>query len=135
MSSGADDYLTKPFGTAELLARIRVNLRRTVQKTEPVRRFGKLVVNLARRLVTLGGKEIQLTPTEYDLLRLLTSHAGKVITQNQILQQLWGDAYIDQPQILRVNISNLRHKIEADPARPHFIRTEPGVGYRFKPAD
>jgi len=131
LDSGADDYLTKPFGMAELMARVRVALRKSVQNSEPVFMLNDLEVDLARRRVTLRGAEVQLTPTEYELLRFLVVHAGKVITHNQILMQLWGVAYIDQPQVLRVNISNLRHKIEADVSRPRFIITEPGVGYRF----
>ena len=133
LDAGADDYLTKPFGIAELLARIRVSLRRAVQQVpEPVYRVGELEVDLARRRVTVQGGEVQLTPTEYDLLRLLVTHAGKVLTHSQILRQIWGVAYVDQPHVLRVNISNLRHKIEADPSRPRYILTEPGVGYRLR---
>jgi two-component system KDP operon response regulator KdpE len=135
LDAGADDYLCKPFGIPELLARIRVALRRVIQTAEPVFRSGDLQVDLASRSVTLRGDEIALTPTEYDILRLLTSHAGKVVTHNLILKQVWGDAYIDQPQVLRVNISNLRHKIESDPSRPRYIVTEPGVGYKFRIID
>ncbi|NJD39559.1 MAG: response regulator [Geobacter sp.] len=135
LDAGADDYLTKPFGMSELLARVRAALRRTVQQTvEPLFVADDLVVDLSCRKVTLAGKEVQLTPTEYDLLRLLVTHAGKVITHNQILKQLWGVAYIDQPQVLRVNISNLRRKLETDPTRPHYIITEPGVGYLLRVA-
>jgi len=134
LDMGADDYLTKPFGMAELMARVRAALRKSVQNSEPVFRLNDLEVDLARRKVTLRGDEVQLTPTEYELLRYLVIHAGKVITHNQILMQLWGVAYIDQPQVLRVNISNLRHKIESDVSRPRFITTEPGVGYRFSSA-
>lgn len=133
LDAGADDYLTKPFGIAELLARIRVVLRRSIrQAPEPVYRTGGLEVDLPRRRVTVEGKEVQLTPTEYELLRLLVVHAGKVLTHSQILRQIWGVAYVDQPHVLRVNISNLRHKIEPDPSRPRHILTEPGVGYRLK---
>jgi two-component system KDP operon response regulator KdpE len=133
LDAGADDYLTKPFGVAELLARIRVALRRSLQQAdEPVYRTGELEVDLARRQVKVTGGEVQLTPTEYDLLRLLVTHAGKVLTHSQILKQIWGNAYIEQPHVLRVNISNLRHKIEKDPSRPRYIVTEPGVGYRMK---
>lgn len=135
LDAGADDYLAKPFGMGELLARVRVALRRSVQKAEPVFRMNDLEVDLASRKVILRGIEMQLTPTEYDLLRFLVTHAGKVITHNQILMQLWGDAYIDQPQVLRVNISNLRHKLEDDPSRPRYIITEPGIGYRFSCSD
>lgn len=133
LDAGADDYLTKPFGIAELLARIRVVLRRSIQEApEPVYRIGGLEVDLPRRRVTVDGAEAQLTPTEYELLRLLVVHAGKVLTHSLILRQIWGVAYMDQPHVLRVNISNLRHKIEPDPSRPRYILTEPGVGYRLK---
>ena len=135
LDAGADDYLTKPFGMAELLARIRVVLRRVVQSSEPVFRSGELEMDMACRRVTLKGVEVSLTPTEYDLLKLMVSHAGKVITHNQILKQLWGVAYIDQPQVLRVNISNLRHKLETDASRPRYILTEPGVGYQLRVID
>lgn len=131
LDSGADDYLTKPFSMAELMARVRVALRRAVQETEPVFRLGELEVDLARRKVTISGNDVALTPTEYELLRFLVTHAGKVITHNQILMQIWGVAYVDQPQVLRVNISNLRHKIEVDASQPRYILTEPGIGYRF----
>jgi two-component system KDP operon response regulator KdpE len=133
LDAGADDYLTKPFGVGELLARIRVTLRRTLQQApEPVYRIDELEVNLARRRVQVGGKEVALTPTEYDLLRLLVTHAGKVLTHRQILKQIWGAAYLEQPHVLRVNVSNLRHKLERDASRPSYILTEVGVGYRLK---
>ena len=133
LDAGADDYLTKPFGVAELLARIKVALRRSLQQApEPVYRIDELEVDLGRRRVSVGGGEVQLTPTEYDLLRLLVTHAGKVLTHGQILRQIWGTAYVEQPHVLRVNISNLRHKIERDPSRPRYILTEPGVGYRLR---
>jgi two-component system KDP operon response regulator KdpE len=133
LDAGADDYLTKPFGIAELLARIRVVLRRSVhQAPEPVYRVDDLEVDLPRRRVVVRGLEVPLTPTEYELLRLLVSHGGKVLTHRQILKQIWGIAYLEQPHVLRVNISNLRHKIEADASRPHYILTEPGVGYRLR---
>lgn len=133
LDAGADDYLTKPFGIAELLARMRVVLRRSIQEApEPVYRIGGLEVDLPRRRVTVDGAEVQLTPTEYELLRLLVVHAGKVLTHSQILRKIWGATYVEQPHVLRVNISNLRHKIEQDPSRPRYILTEPGVGYRLK---
>lgn len=135
LDAGADDFLTKPFGVGELLARIRVMLRRAVQQMpEPVYRIDDLEVDLARRLVSLQGREISLTPTEYDLLRLLVLNAGKVLTHRMILKQIWGSTYLEQPHILRVNISNLRHKLEKDASRPRYILTESGVGYRFKNA-
>ena len=136
LDAGADDYLTKPFGVSELQARIRAALRRSLQQTpEPVFTSGDLIVNLSDRRVSRGGEEITLTPTEYDILRLLVTHAGKVLTHSQILRQVWGIAYLEQPHVLRVNISNLRRKLEADPSRPKHIITEPGVGYRLKMAD
>jgi two-component system, OmpR family, KDP operon response regulator KdpE len=133
LDAGADDYLTKPFGVGELVARIRVALRHTAPaESQPVFQSEGLVVDLNRRMVTLNGSEVSLTPTEYDLLKHLIQHAGKVLTHRQLLRQVWGTAYEDQAHMLRVNVSNLRHKIEADPTRPRFILTEPGVGYRFR---
>ena len=132
LDAGADDYLTKPFGTGELLARMRVALRKQSPSTnEPVFQTGDLSVDFSRRLVKINSQEVQLTPTEYDLLRVLVSHAGKVITHSQLLRQVWGEGYNDM-HILRVKISNLRGKIEPDPSRPTYIHTEPGVGYRLK---
>ncbi|MBI3169996.1 MAG: response regulator [Chloroflexi bacterium] len=134
LDAGADDYITKPFGTGELLARMRVALRKQLANTkEPIFQSSGLTVDLSRRLVTLNEKEIQLTPTEYDILKILVTHAGKVITHTQLLRQVWGDGY-DDMHILRVNISNLRGKLEPDPSRPSYIHTEPGVGYRLKEA-
>ena len=132
LDAGADDYLTKPFGTGELLARMRVALRKQISNpSEPIFKSGDLSVDFSRRLVTMNEKEIQLTPTEYDLLKVLVTHAGKVITHHQLLRQVWGEGY-DDMHILRVNISNLRGKLEPDPSRPTYIHTEPGVGYRLK---
>lgn len=133
LDAGADDYLTKPFGVGELTARIRVAMRHAAPvENQPVFQVDDLVVDQVRRRVTVGGAEVSLTPTEYDLLKLLIKHAGKVITHHQILDQVWGSAYADQSHLVRVNISNLRHKIEADPTQPRFVITEPGVGYRFR---
>jgi two-component system, OmpR family, KDP operon response regulator KdpE len=133
LDAGADDYLTKPFGVGELLARIRAALRRSLKEApEPIYRIEGLEVDLTRRRVSVNGEEVQLTPTEYELLRLLVTHAGKVLTHSQILRQIWGVAYLEQPHVLRVNISNLRRKIEQDPTRPRYIITEPGVGYRLR---
>jgi two-component system KDP operon response regulator KdpE len=133
LDAGADDYLTKPFGIGELLARLRVALRRVAQPaTEPVFTSGELTVDLMRRLVTVAERPIQLTPTEYDLLKFLIAHAGKVLTHGQILRQVWGRGYEQETHLLRVNISNLRRKLEPDPTRPIYILTEPGVGYRLQ---
>lgn len=132
LDAGADDYLTKPFGTGELLARMRVALRKQPSAAnEPIFESNGLIVDFSRRLVSVNEKEIQLTPTEYDLLKVLVTYAGKVITHRQLLKQVWGEGY-DDMHILRVNISNLRGKIEPDPSRPTYIHTEPGVGYRLK---
>ncbi len=133
LDAGADDYLTKPFGTGELLARIRAAVRRTNQpEDEPVIETGRLRVDLARRRVTLDQTEVSLTPIEYDIIRLLAQNIGRVLTHRQLLQQVWGRTYGDDLHLLRVNISNLRRKIETDPARPQFILTEAGVGYRLR---
>lgn len=133
LNEGADDYLTKPFGASELVARIRAALRRIIPiETEPILTFDDLTVDLACRRVTVADQVVQLTPTEYDLLRLLVLNAGKVLTHTQIMKQIWGATCLDQPHLLRVNISNLRHKIEREPSRPRHIVTEAGVGYRFR---
>ena len=130
---GADDYLTKPFGVGELMARMRVVLRRIAHpETEPVFATRDLVVDLARRLVRVRDRDVQLTPTEYDLLRVLVIHAGKVLTHQQLLRKVWGLGYESENHLLRVNISNLRQKIERNSARPEYIITEPGVGYRLR---
>jgi two-component system KDP operon response regulator KdpE len=133
LDAGADDYLTKPFSTGELMARMRVAMRHLAAKpNEPVLMVDGLKMDLSRRIVTVDDNQISLTPTEYEILRLLLQNAGKVITHRQLLRQVWGTAYESEMHILRVNISNLRRKIEPDPARPHYLLTEPGVGYRLR---
>ena len=133
LDAGADDYMTKPFSIGELMARLRVALRHAARKEDgPIFTSGELTVDMARRVVMVNQCEVQLTPTEYDLLKLLVTHAGKVLTHQQILRQLWGPDEADQGHRLRVNISNLRRKLENDPSRPTHIITEPGVGYRLR---
>jgi two-component system KDP operon response regulator KdpE len=133
LDAGADDYVVKPFGVGELLARMRVALRHvTPAGDDPVFVVDELVIDRARREVKVAGREMQLTPTEYGLLCALAAHAGKVLTHRQLLRELWGPGYEQETHMLRVNISNLRRKLEPDPTRPHYIRTEPGVGYRLR---
>jgi two-component system KDP operon response regulator KdpE len=128
---GADDYVTKPFGMAELVARIRTALRHRVQEEggQPLYRHGDLIVDLTRRRVTRGGVEIKLSPKEYDILRLLVLHAGKVLTHRMIMQEVWGAA--GDVQYLRIYVRQLRQKLEANPDRPELLLTETGVGYRL----
>ncbi len=132
LDAGADDYVTKPFGSAELLARLRVALRHSEQHSEaPIFKTGQLVVDLADRRVTLAGKELSFTATEYNLLRLLVRHAGKVLTHRFLLREVWGPNSESQNHYLRVYVARLREKLEADPAKPELILTEPGIGYRL----
>lgn len=137
LDRGADDYVTKPFSMGELLARIRAALRRRLQSEveEPVFRSGGLTVDLARRIVSVEGREVKLTPTEYALLRVLVTHAGKVVTHRQLLREVWGPVYVNETHYLRVYIGHLRRKIEPDPTHPRYILTEPGVGYRLRSPD
>ena len=132
---GADDYVTKPFGMDELLARIRAALRHQlqVQGERPVFKLGDLSVDLVRRVVKFGGEELKLSPKEYELLRIMVQHAGKVLTHKFLLNQLWSTPV--DPQYLRVYVRQLRDKIEPDPSRPHYILTETGVGYRLRAPD
>ncbi len=134
LDAGADDYLTKPFGTNELLARIRVALRRSNKpETESaIYQSDDLRVDLAKREVKVKDQSVTLTPTEYSILRTLVNFEGKVLTHNQLIKEVWGGNYETNSHLLRVNISNLRRKIESDPLRPRHIITEPGVGYRLK---
>jgi two-component system KDP operon response regulator KdpE len=129
---GADDYVTKPFGMDELLARIRAALRHQlqVQGERPIFRVGDLSVDLVRRIVRTGDKEVKLSPKEYELLRLLVQHAGKVLTHRFLLKELWSD--LTDAQYLRVYVRQLRQKVEADPQRPQYILTETGIGYRLR---
>lgn len=133
LDAGADDYLTKPFGIGELMARIRAALRHAYRPAEePAFQAGSLRVDWARRLVTISDQPVELTPTEYDLLRVLAQQAGRVLTHRQLLRQVWGADYESETHLLQVNVSNLRRKIEPDPSRPTYIVTEVGVGYRLK---
>jgi two-component system KDP operon response regulator KdpE len=134
LDAGADDYLTKPFGVNELLARIRVALRHAQQaggSSTPVLEIASLRLDLARREITVAGQPLHLTPIEYRLLVLLARNAGKVLTHRQILHEVWGPGHQDETHYLRVYMAQLRRKIEADPARPRLLVTEPGVGYRL----
>lgn len=135
LDAGADDYLTKPFGIAELLARIRVALRHAQtsgEAPEPIFISGPLRVDLTSRQVFVRGSELKLTPIEYKLLALLVKHAGLVLTHKLLLHEVWGPAYDTETQYLRVYMTQLRHKIEAEPAKPQLLITEPGVGYRLR---
>jgi two-component system KDP operon response regulator KdpE len=136
LDAGADDYLTKPFNAGELLARIRVALRHAVRQrsgqSEPIFDHEGLRVDLAQRRVFVRDQEVHLTPIEYKLMMVLIRHAGKVVTHRQLLLEVWGLAYVSEVQYLRVYMTQLRHKVETDPARPKFFLNEPGVGYRLQ---
>lgn len=135
LDNGADDYMTKPFSSNELQARVRAALRHSsrthLAEAEPLFQTGPLEVDLQARIVKLKGEEVRLTPIEYKLLSTLVRHAGLVVTHKQLLEEVWGPAYIDELHYLRVYMAQLRHKLEADPARPKLIRTESGIGYRL----
>ncbi len=131
LDAGADDYVTKPFGIDELLARLRASLRRVESSGEPVIEIGDLVVDLEKRSVTAGGERVQLTPHEFDLLALLARNPGKLLTHSAILREVWGPQYGRESHYLHVYVSQLRRKIEPDPTRPRYILTEPGAGYRL----
>jgi two-component system, OmpR family, KDP operon response regulator KdpE len=130
---GADDYVAKPFGVGELLARIRASLRRAAAVTPEgtILRFGRIEIDLEKRIVKADGDEVHLTPNEYRLLQVLIKYPGKVLTQRQLLSEVWGPNNLDQAQYLRVYIAQLRRKLESDPARPKYLQTEPGIGYRL----
>lgn len=135
LDRGANDYVTKPFSMGELLARMRASLRQKAEDTAEAGTTvaaGNIVIDLVKRLVTVGGKQIRLSRKEYDLMRILASHPGKVITHQQLLQEVWGQGYVEETQYLRVYIGQLRQKLEQDPGAPRHLLTEPGVGYRFQ---
>jgi two-component system KDP operon response regulator KdpE len=131
LDAGADDYVTKPFSGDELLARLRAALRRSAPSPEPVIQIGDLTLDLEKRSVTMDGASVALTPIEYDLLRLLAENEGKLLTHPMILREIWGPAYQEESNYLHVYVSHLRRKLEPDPARPRYLLTQPGVGYRL----
>ncbi len=131
LDAGADDYVTKPFGIDELLARLRAVLRRAGPVTGPVLEVGELRLDLDKRSVTIAGTALALTPNEFDLLRVLAQNEGKLLTHRMLLREVWGPAYGDESHYLHVYVSQLRRKVEPDPARPRYILTEPGAGYRL----
>jgi two-component system KDP operon response regulator KdpE len=131
LDAGADDYVQKPFSIDELLARLRALLRRVGPATGPVLEIGELVIDLDKQLVTVGGRRVQLTPNEFELLRVLAQNEGKLMTHPAILREVWGPAYSTESHYLHVYVSQLRQKLEADPARPRYLLTEAGAGYRL----
>jgi two-component system, OmpR family, KDP operon response regulator KdpE len=131
LDAGADDYVTKPFSGDELLARLRAVLRRAAPSPDPIVEVGELRIDLERRVVTMAGAPVSLTPIEYDLLRLLAENQGKLLTHPMILRAIWGPAFQEESNYLHVHVSHLRRKIEPDPARPHYILNQAGVGYRL----
>jgi two-component system KDP operon response regulator KdpE len=133
LDAGADDYVTKPFGTDELLARLRAVMRRASRPAgSPVIEVGELHIDVADRSVTRAGDEIRLTPIEFDLLRVLAQHQGRLVTHRQLLHEVWGPEYGQETHYLRVHVAHIRAKLEADPSRPEYVITEPGVGYRLR---
>jgi two-component system, OmpR family, KDP operon response regulator KdpE len=135
LDAGADDYVTKPFGMDELLARLRAMLRRnSATEAEPVVEFGEVVIDLAATRVTVGGRDVRLTPTEWHLLEVLVRNPGNLISQRQLLLEVWGPGYETAQGNLRLYMAQLRRKLEPDPARPRYFRNEPGMGYRFDPS-
>jgi two-component system, OmpR family, KDP operon response regulator KdpE len=135
LDAGADDYITKPFGTDELLARLRAVLRRVSDDGGPRIETGDLVIDLEAHQVSIGGSVVHLTPIEFDVLRVLAQHRGKLVTHRQLLHDVWGPAYETETHYLRVHVAHIRGKIEPDPSRPRYVITEPGVGYRLRDAD
>jgi two-component system, OmpR family, KDP operon response regulator KdpE len=131
LDAGADDYVTKPFGVDELLARLRAVLRRSVPTAEPVIEVGDLSIDVANRAVTRDGERLRLSPHEFDLLRVLAQNRGKLLTHRMLLREVWGPAYQAEAHYLHVYVSHLRRKIEPDPSKPRYVLTEPGAGYRF----
>jgi two-component system KDP operon response regulator KdpE len=133
LDAGADDYITKPFGTDELLARLRAALRRVSEDGgEPTVDLGDLVIDLAARTVARNGEGVHLTPIEFNLLRVLALHRGKLVTHRQLLHEVWGPGYEEETHYLRVHVAHIRSKIESEPSRPRHLITEPGIGYRLR---
>jgi len=135
LDAGADDYVMKPFGTDELLARLRAVLRRSLEAGGgPEISVGELMIDVAGRRVLRAGEEVHLTPIEFDLVRVLAQHRGRLVTHRQLLREVWGPQYTNETQYLRVHVAHIRSKLEQDPSRPHYVITEPGVGYRLRDA-
>jgi two-component system KDP operon response regulator KdpE len=134
LDAGADDYVTKPFGTDELLARLRAVLRRSESRdgSTPVIEIGEIAIDLADRTITRAGRDVHLTPIEFDLVRVLAQNEGRLVTHKQLLREVWGPQYGEETHYLRVHVAHIRAKLEADPARPRYLITEPGVGYRLR---